>query len=91
MPKDLWLRARQRDKARRFTHVRKPRKPRPTRIFFGRHRGKLLTEIPSDYLAWLLTTEFRQKEEVEKILNERDYYNCVTLDLRNIAGSHIEI
>ena len=30
------------------------------RINFGRHSGKLLTEVPKDYLKWLVVTDLKE-------------------------------
>ena len=31
--------------------------PEDQKIFFGKHKGKALKEVPVDYLTWLLTTD----------------------------------
>ena len=34
-----------------------------SRMPFGKHRGKLFSKIPADYLAWLQGTEFDEDME----------------------------
>lgn len=52
-------------------------KPRGTRISFGKHKGQMLRELPSDYLEWLVREKPRslqpgQLGEVERILREQE-------------------
>lgn len=42
-----------------------PREPRIPRMPFGAHKGKPLTEVPGDYLKWLLGTNLREQLQQE--------------------------
>lgn len=33
----------------------------PLRLTFGKHKGKLLTDVPASYLIWLFEQDFVQK------------------------------
>ena len=34
-----------------------------TRMPFGKHRGKLISEVPDDYIKWMLGTDIFYREE----------------------------
>ena len=41
-------------------HAYPPIKPEEYKLNFGKHSGKLLTEIPKDYLKWLVGTDLKE-------------------------------
>lgn len=72
MPRDDWARAKAKDAARRRVRptkmsgkakaasIRRLASPE-TKLWFGKHKGRKVREIPRDYLLWLLNTESDRK------------------------------
>lgn len=54
----------------------------PIVLDFGKHKGLTLEEVPSDYLKWIIRTEFTQdlKDEARKELDQRIHRGVGTLD-----------
>lgn len=47
-------------------------------VYFGKHKGKRIDEIPSDYLQWLIGASADEEisEAAEEEYSYREHYNC---------------